>query len=97
MKRKIFMVLFVGLFIGAVSGAVYADGPEYTSDWGMSSSGMSDQSVLAGNSDDYAVSGPVETGAIPGDPSNDRLSPNDTHFNPFYPELRQIDQGGGGD
>ncbi|MBE0604081.1 MAG: hypothetical protein IH611_10730 [Deltaproteobacteria bacterium] len=97
MTRKIFMVLFVGLFIGAVSGAVYADGPEYTADWGMSSSGMSGDSMHAGNSDDYAVSGPVETGAVPGDPADDRYSPNDTHFNPFYPERRLIDEGGGGE
>ncbi|MBE0556179.1 MAG: hypothetical protein IH628_03015 [Proteobacteria bacterium] len=97
MTRKIYMVLFVGLFVGAISGAVYADGPEYVENWGMSSSGMSGDSALTSNSDHDAVSGPVETGAVPGEPGSDRISPDSTHFNPFYPELRQIDQGGGGE
>ena len=95
MTRNIFTVLIAGLFLGLASTAVYAD-PEYTVDWGMSSSGMSGDSAIASNSDSYPVSEPVETGAVPSELNSDRISPNDTHFNPFYPELRQIDEGGGG-
>ena len=95
MRKNISIAMIAGLCLGLVSTAVYAD-PEYSVDWGISSSGMSGDSGLAASSGDYAVSGPVETGAVPSELDSDKISPNDTHFNPFHPELRTIDEGGGG-
>jgi hypothetical protein len=57
---------------------------------------ISAQSPNTVDADMWPASGPVETGAVPGDPTNDRYSPSDTHFNPFHPDVRQIDEGGGG-
>jgi hypothetical protein len=83
MRNKIFMVLVLGLFIGAIPGVALA-GPGY--------SGDSNDAV---DSEMWSVSGPIETGAVPEERIEHSLS--DTHFNPFYPELRQIDGGGGGE
>ncbi len=55
------------------------------------------ESVDTVDADMWPASGPVETGAVPGDPNNDKLSPLDTHFNPQHPDLRTIDLGGGGE
>ncbi len=97
MTRKIFMVLVLGIIIGAVPGMVLAEGPGYSGDHDSISSRMSSGSASSVDADVWPSSGPVETGAVPGDPNNDKLSPNDTHFNPQHPDLRIIDLGGGGE
>ncbi|MBP2683102.1 MAG: hypothetical protein H6Q79_1141 [Deltaproteobacteria bacterium] len=96
MTRKIFMVLVVGLFIGAVPGIALADsyGME---EYDLSSARLSAESASTVDADVWPVSGPVETGAVPSISDSDKISPNDTHFNPFHPELRTIDGGGGGE
>jgi len=83
MRNKIFAVMVLGLFVGASAGTALAD-PGYSGD-----------ANAAADSEMWSVSGPIETGAVPEERSEPSLS--DTHFNPFYPELRQIDAGGGGE
>jgi len=101
MTRKSFMVLFVGLFIGVVSGSVYAEGPGHDDDYLLTNSPMSSGSASTVDSDMWSASGPVETGAVPsgvgkGDPSNERIPADSTFYDSFNPDLRPIDIGGGG-
>ena len=100
MTRKIFLVLVAGLFIGLLPGAVFADGPSHD-DYVSPYSSMSSGSSSTVEADMWSSSGPVETGAVPslggGDPNNDRIPPESTHFDSFNPDRRVIDLGGGGE
>jgi len=96
MTRKIIMVLIAGLFAAALPATVLAGGPEY-SGYDSIDSRMSAESARTVDADVWPVSGPVETGAVPGDLGSDKILPSDSHFNPFHPELRTIDGGGGGE
>ncbi len=97
MRKNIFIAMIAGLCLGLVPATVFAGGPGYSGDVQSIPSGMSSGSVNLVEADMWPASGPVETGAVPGILGSDRISPNDTHFNPFHPELRTIDGGGGGE
>lgn len=89
MTRRIFAMLVIGLFVGMFSGSALAE-VGYSGD--MVPFGA-DKSIEA---DAWPAAEPVETGALPG-VSKEEHSLIDTHFNPFYPERRMIDQDGGGE
>ncbi len=95
MRKSIFIAMIAGLCLGLAPAAVIADEPGYFKFDAFESSDMSRRSVA--DADMWPVSGPVETGAVPGSLGSDRISSDDTHFNPFHPELRTIDGGGGGE
>jgi hypothetical protein len=97
MRKNIFIAMIAGLCLGLVPATVFAGGPGYSGDVHSIPSGMSSDSVNLTEADNWPVSGPVETGAVPGSMESDRISKDSTHFNPFYPELRVIDLGGGGE
>jgi len=97
MKRNLFMAVITALCLGLAPAAVLAEGPGYSGDGPSIPSRMSVDSGNLVEADMWPVSGPVETGAVPGDSRSDSISPGSTHFNPFYPELRAIDGGGGGE
>lgn len=97
MKKNIIIAMIAGLCLGLVPATVFAGGPGYSGDVQSIPYGMSSDSVRLVESDMWPVSGPVETGAVPGSLGSDSISPNNTHFNPFHPELRTIDGGGGGE
>jgi hypothetical protein len=94
MTHKVLAMMVIGLFVAAVPGAALAD-ISYSGDVDTSHARMSAESMSTVDADAWPVSGPIETGAVP--ESGDKLDPNSTHFNPFYPELRSIDSGGGGE
>lgn len=95
MRKNIFIAMIAGLCLGLVPATVFADGPGYSGD--VRSSGMSSDSMNLVEADNWPVSGPVETGAVPGSMESDKIPQDSTHFNAFYPERRWIDLGGGGD
>ncbi len=96
MRKSIFIAMIAGICLGLAPAAVLADEPGYFKFDAFGSSDMPSGSMSGVDADRWPASGPVETGAVPGDLGSDRISPNDTHYNPFYPELRSIDLGGGG-
>ncbi|MEW6721513.1 MAG: hypothetical protein AB1346_13785 [Thermodesulfobacteriota bacterium] len=93
MTRKIFAMLVVGLFVGAFTGIALAEGPGYSGDK-VSFAGERSMELQAS---DWTAADPVETGAVPFKSPGDKISPDSTHYNPFYPERRTIDMGGGGE
>ncbi|MEW6719684.1 MAG: hypothetical protein AB1346_04455 [Thermodesulfobacteriota bacterium] len=88
---KKFMAVVAAMALAAAAAPAFAGGPGYSGD--MVPFGV-DKSIKA---EAWPASEPVETGAVPEKSLGDKLAPTDTHFNPFYPERRMIDQGGGGE
>jgi hypothetical protein len=96
MAMKRYLAVFAALALTAAAGSAFADGPGYSGDHDSIPSRMSAESVSTVDAYRGSISGPVETGAVPEKSTGDRLSPTSTHYNPFYPETRAIDLGGGG-
>ncbi|MEW6719615.1 MAG: hypothetical protein AB1346_04105 [Thermodesulfobacteriota bacterium] len=48
------------------------------------------------SSDAWKGSESVDTGAVPGKLEKSKPNPLDTHYNPFFPELRPVDRSTGG-
>ncbi|MEW6719683.1 MAG: hypothetical protein AB1346_04450 [Thermodesulfobacteriota bacterium] len=88
---KKFMAVIAAMALAAAAVPAFAGGgPGYSGDavpFGV------EKSITAKG---WPASEPVETGSVQAKSLADRLSPTDTHYNPFYPETRVIDLGGGG-
>ncbi len=107
MTRSIFMVLVLGVVIGMAPVAVFAN-PGTLADLGFGGPGMdgydSSPAQRAAESpgmvdaDIWPVSGPVETGAVPGESRDKGMSPDDMRPGPpnhGFPWVAE-DGGGGG-
>jgi hypothetical protein len=97
MRKNIFIMMIAGLCLGLVPATVFAGGPGYSGDVRSIQEGIASGAVSVVEADMYPMSGPVETGAVPGSLESDKIPHDSTHCNPFYPERRWIDLGEGGE
>lgn len=93
MARKIFMVLVLGMFIGAIPGAALA-GYDSMSEYKAEEAQKSAESVSTVDADQWPISEPVETGAVPGMSDSSEPAGCCTSVGQFPPPL---DAGGGGE